>query len=190
MPKTSEIFQKISDRQIEGMMLHAQLADYYDFLNLRGFKRMHEYHFLCEAVEMRGLHRYYINHYNMLLVGSHPGKASMIPDSWYAYTRQQVTSDVKRRSVREAMLKWLGWERESKACYERWYRELCDLGEIAAAQKIGNLVCAVDQELKYADRLCIDMDSTGYDLTYIAIMQEALHDHYDEKTREIGVDIC
>lgn len=190
MPKTSEIFQKISERQITGMMLHEQLADYYDFLNLRGLKRLHEYHFFYEAAEMRGIRRYYINHYNMLVSGSHPNNPTIIPDNWHAYTRQQVTPDTKRRSVRDAMAKWISWERESKACYEHCYRDLCDLGEIAAAQKVKDLACAVDQELKYADRLCIDMESTGYDLTYIIMMQDSLHDYYDSKTKEIGISIC
>ena len=190
MPKACDIFQKISERQITGMMLHEQLADYYDFLNLRGFKRLHEYRFFCEAAEMRGIHRYYINHFNMLVLGSHPGNPSAIPDGWSNYTRQQVTQDVKRRSVRDGMGRWISWERESKKFYERCYSELCEIGEIAAAQKAKALACNVDQELKYADRLCLDMEGTGYDLTYIVMMQDDLHDHYEAKTKEIGVNIC
>lgn len=190
MHKAGEIFQRVSERQITGMMMHEQLADFFDFLNLRGFKRLHEYHFFCESAEMRGVHRYYINHYNMLVTGGHPAKPTMIPDNWYAYTRQQVTTDVKRRSIRDAMVKWIAWERESKALYETCYKELCECCEIAAAQKIKDLVCAVDQEIKAADRLCIDLDSTGYDLTYIIMIQDAMHDHYDAETGEIGVHIC
>lgn len=190
MAKTSEIFQRISERLIVGMMLHEQFADYYDFLNLRGFKRLHEYRFFCESATMRGVHRYHINHFNMLIPGGHPSNPAAIPDSWISYTRQQVTADTKRRAVRDGMTKWATWERETKKLYERCYSELCALGEIAAADKIKELVCAVDQELKCAERLCIDLDSSGHDLSYILMMQDELHETYAAKTRDIGIDIC
>ena len=56
----SEIFNAISNHQIEGIMLHGQMADYFDFLSLHGFKRMQEYHYLDESTCMRSVHRYYI----------------------------------------------------------------------------------------------------------------------------------
>ena len=40
-----EIFGRISQHMIRGMMTHDQLASYYDFLGLRGYKRCHEYHY-------------------------------------------------------------------------------------------------------------------------------------------------
>ena len=49
----AEVFSKIDAHMKTGMILHDQLANYYDFLGLMGFKRLHEYHFLREAVSMR-----------------------------------------------------------------------------------------------------------------------------------------
>lgn len=55
-----EIFSKISAHMIEGMMFHEQMCNYYDFLGLHGYKRCHEYHYLCETIEHRKLERFYI----------------------------------------------------------------------------------------------------------------------------------
>ena len=44
-----EIFSKISQRMIGGLMFHEQMSNYYDFLNLRGYKKCHEYHYLEET---------------------------------------------------------------------------------------------------------------------------------------------
>ena len=64
-----EIYSKISEHMINGMMLHDQMANYYDFLGLKGYKRCHEYHFMKETCDYRGLCRYYINHYSEFLIG-------------------------------------------------------------------------------------------------------------------------
>lgn len=56
-----DVFTKVSDHLIDGMMMHEQMADYYNFLGLEGFKRLHEYHFLCETISMRRIHRYFID---------------------------------------------------------------------------------------------------------------------------------
>lgn len=190
MSKAGEIFASIRQHQIRGMMLHEQMADYFDFLNLRGFKRMHEYHFLDECVQMRGVSRYYLNHFNMLIADEAPTDPAIIPDTWKNYTRQQVTAEVKKQAVRNGMLKWTEWERETKKKYERAYSELCALGEVAAAHKIKELVCDVDEELKYADRMHIRLEGIGYSIADIDMMQDELHEKYKQKTREMGVEIC
>ena len=41
-----EIYAQIAEHMIKGMMIHEQLANYYDFLGLKGYKRCHEYHYM------------------------------------------------------------------------------------------------------------------------------------------------
>jgi NADH:ubiquinone oxidoreductase subunit len=186
----SEVFSIISAHQVEGMMLHNDMADYYDFLGLMGFKRMHEYHFLEETASLRGTHRYYINHYNMLVEEKQVKSTSHIPDAWVGYTRQSVDQAAKKNAVQSCMEKWVEWERSTKKLYEEMYCALCDAGEIASAMKVKELICDVDCELKCADRLHIELKSVGYDLSYIFFMQDTMHEEYREKSKKIGVDIC
>ena len=83
-----EIFAEISAHMIKGLMVHTQLADYYDFLGLSGYKRCHEYHALKESCEYRGINRYFINHYNRLVPENEIEDPNIIPDNWYKYRKK------------------------------------------------------------------------------------------------------
>ena len=47
-----EIFTNLAEHQIKGMMVHEQLANYYDFLGLPGYRNCHEYHFMKERQQI------------------------------------------------------------------------------------------------------------------------------------------
>ena len=36
-----EIFKNLANHMIKGLILHSELANYYDFLNLTGYKKCH-----------------------------------------------------------------------------------------------------------------------------------------------------
>lgn len=179
-----EIFKRISSHMVEGVMLHEQMADYYDFLNLHGYKRCHEYHMHCEMKQLRRLHRYYINHFNRLIEEEPSTNPDAIPASWYRYTRQDVDTNTKRQAVKTGIEKWVAWETTTKDLYENMYRELMELGEVAAAKKVSCLICDVDLELKWAQRRHINLLASDYSINYILGEQDRLHDHYLKKMRK------
>ena len=179
-----EIFKKLLAHQIKGVMTHEQLANYYDFMNLHGYKRCHEYHAKREFDDMRKLQRYYINHFNKLIEEERVNDPEIIPASWYKYTRQEVDASTKRQAVKTGVEKWVEWETETKRLYEDMYNELLDLGEVAAAQKIACFVCAVDKELKWAQRKHINLLASDYNISYILGEQDHLHDWYKKKMRK------
>lgn len=186
----NEVFSKISSRLVEGMMLHEKMADYYDFLGLMGFKRIHEYRFLKDAAEIRGVHRYFINHFNMLMTESSVYQDWKIPQSWDGRTRDEVKTETKRNAVIAGLEKWVEWEHDTKRLYEQCYVELCDLDEVAAACKIKKLIIDEDMTAKCADRLHIKLKGMDYDMPTIYILQDEIHSEYDERTKKIGVNIC
>lgn len=186
----SEVFSKINSRMIESMMLCDKLSNYYDFLGMMGFKREYEYYFLCEAVQMRGVNRYYINHYNELLSESQVSDPFSIPAAWYGHARKDVSANTKKSALKSATETWCNWLRETKKLYEQSYKELCDIGEIASACKVKELVSDADMRLKCADRQYIKLQSIDYDLPTICLMQDEIHAEYDEKEKGIGVSIC
>lgn len=186
----SEVFEKIDAHMKEGMIFHDKMADYYDFLGLMGFKRLHEYRFFEESAAMRGVNRYYINHFNRLIEESKMEPKSVIPASWYGPERREVGTSAKRSAIRSGMEAWMAWEKETKVLYERCYCCLCKLEEIAAACKVKELISDVDMELKEACRLNLKLQSIDYDMPTILLMQDEMHEHYREKEKGIGVDIC
>lgn len=190
MLTSDEIFKKINDHMIKGIVFHAEMADYFDFLNLHGFKRLHEYRYLKESCEMRGLHRYYVNHFEKLLPESSGDMPAVIPKGWIGYIRSDVGSDAKKDYVKQAFETWYNWELSTKDIMEVAYTELCEIGEIAAACKIKELLMDADQCAKKASRMKLKLQSINYDMPTIALMQDDIHKKYKEKEEKIGVDIC
>jgi hypothetical protein len=185
-----EIYSKIASHMIKGMMLHEELADYYDFLGLQGYKRCHEYHYLDETCAYRGLCRYYINHHNKLILKVEFDNPNVIPDSWYKYTRQDVDNNTKKNAVKNGITVWVDWEKETKSLYEQMYKELIAIDEIASALKVHELICDVDCELKKAERYYLNKKAIDYDLTEIIAEQKPKHEKYKKKMKKLGVSIC
>lgn len=52
-------------------------------MNLRGFKREGEYHYFKESAELRGLHRYAINHFNKMIFDKDIPSPRLIPANWH-----------------------------------------------------------------------------------------------------------
>lgn len=186
----NEVFEKLDAHMKEGIMFHDNMANYYDFLDMMGFKRMHEYHFFCEAAAMRGLNRYFINHFNALINSDVKARSDAIPSAWYTHIRRDIGTNTKRTAVKSAMEAWRSWEEDTKKLYESCYCDLCKLEEVAAACKVKELIEDVDMELKTADRLYIKLQSIDYDLPTIYLMQDEMHENYANKEKSIGVSIC
>lgn len=90
-----EIFAEINERFIGAVMMHGQFADYFDFLGLKGFKRMHEYQHIAESLERRKVCRYFISHHNQLIDDAFDGKVNVIPDAWRTAKRLSVGKSTK-----------------------------------------------------------------------------------------------
>ena len=180
---TDEIFSELSAHMIKGMMIHDQMANYYDFLSLRGYKRCHEYHFKKETCGYRRINRYYINHFGRLIAEKKVEDPEAIPSSWYRYSRKEVDANTKRSAVRTAIEKWVVWEKETKTLYQSAVKDLRDNGDEAAALFIEEYVKDVDCELKYAERKALDLDAVDYSLAYIIGEQTHIHDKYKRKMK-------
>lgn len=185
-----EIYTQIAEHMLEGIMFHEASANYYDFLNLKGFKRMHEYQYLEETCNYRLICRYYLNHHNKLVPHTQPTPSNIIPENWYKYTRQDVDINTKRNAIKTNITEWIKWEKSVKAFYSSMYKELCDIGEIADAIMLKDLIVDVDMEIKNADRLMLDLKSADYAMDVIIPMQEEIHEMYRKLTEDVGKCLC
>lgn len=176
-----DIFSEINARQIAALMFHRQMADYFDFLSLHGYKRMHEYQYFSESKANRKISRYYINHHGRLLDDKFEGEVKVIPTAWMTANRMSVGKGTKQKAVEDAFNEYREWESETKECYEHYAKKLREIGAEADALKIDCLVKDVDHELKMLDRIILDLISAGYDMVYIVESQCKLHDKYKKK---------
>lgn len=186
-----EIYSKIANHMIEGLMIHEELANYYDFLGLKGYKRCHEYHYIKETLNYRTLCRYFINHHNMLIPDTRVDTPDVIPASWYSHVRSDVDVATKQNAVKTGLTKWVEWERETKKLYQDMYKELIDIDEVASAMKIKCFIDDVDCELKKAERYWLNKEAIGYNMSSIIAEQNRKHKKYDMKCKkELNVKIC
>ena len=175
----SEIFYEIANHMLEGIMTHQQLANYYDFLGLGGYKRCHEYHFLDEMCSYRKVQRYFISHYNKLIPQKSRQFPNLIPAGWYEVERGDVDATTRSTAVKAGMEKWVDWQRKTKKFYEQKYKELMDMGEVAAAHFVEDILLHTTHELKKAEKYWIQKKAIAYDMKEIFAQQDKKSAKYD-----------
>lgn len=174
----SDIFSELSAHFIKGMMVHDQMANYYDFLSLRGYKRYHEYQFKHDSCNYRKLNRFYINHYNKLIAEKPVSDPNIIPETWYRYSREDVDPATKKTVIKAGISEWIRWETATLAKLQQAQLDLYDDGEVASAMLINKFIKDVEKELKCAKRTQLDLTAVDYDMCYILDMQKPIHDKY------------
>ena len=186
-----EVFNDIARRMTANVMRHTQLSNLFDFLNLRGEKREQEYHALAESVELKGLHRYAINHLYKLIDDRTVEIPQLIPTSWYSGTKKDVSNDMRRGYLRSSYEEWFKWETETKELYEQCFKRLTEGGKIAEANKVNELIKDVDEELKYLSREMWEYKSVDYSLDFVLMKQDGKHESYENITKsELRVEFC
>lgn len=181
--EVNEIFQGLVDHALTGVMLHSQMAQYFDFLNLHGYKKMSMYHAKAELCNLDKIKAYYLNHYNKL-IKEHFNDPGAIPEGWYEHVRQDVDINTKRQAVRDGFTKWKDWEKDTKKYYSDMYKELCDIGEVAAAMKLSCCVEDVDKELKWVERKLLELQAADFGMDFIIDEQSFYHEFYKKKMAE------
>lgn len=152
-----EAFAAVASHMVEGLTHHNQWMILYDFLGFKGYMKCQEYHYLEETKEYIHLLHYYMKHYHKMIKFGNIPDVNLIPENWYKYSQKAVDVNTKRNAVRDAMEQWIQWEISTKSLYESVYKELVNIGEIAAAQEIGKYIEDVSNELAAAEekQLCL-----------------------------------
>ena len=182
----SEIYSGIISHMIKGMMMHENLANYYDFLGLGGYKKCHEYHFMEETANFRKLTSYYICHHNNLIPDTDITPVQVIPDSWYQVDRFDVDIATKKSAVKTGLTIWHRWEKETQQLYEQMYQEMMNGGYVADALNFKKYVCDVTEELKKVEKYMLNKLAVDFDLAYIMEEQKPKKEKYKCKLKDIG----
>ena len=183
-----EIFSELCAHMQKGVRLHDQFTTIYDFLNLKGYKKCHEYRCFEEHYGYRKLKNFYINNYQKIVIEKENKFEDIVPQNWYKHVKSDVDAGTKRSAIKDMMKLWIDWEQDTKNLLTKSYKELYELGEIYAALEISQYLNDVSMELIAAQQWQIDLESHGYDLTVIIPEQEALYKKYKKKMKQIYED--
>lgn len=179
-----EIYMKLDEHMQKALSFHEQLADYFCFLGLQGFKRKLEYQYMCEVAGKRKLHHKYINMHQKIIPLRRTELPQMIPRDWNKYTTADVNDSVLPKFVKSAMEQYKDWEEKTKQLYEEMWQKAMNYGMAADAEYISELVEDVMKEQKKINRMCEQLNGTGYDATAIHTMQDKYHERYKKKYNE------
>ena len=183
-----EIFNKIAEHMKKGLMIHDQIASIYGFLNLYGYQKCHEYHFIEESYAYRRLIDFYSDTYHKLIMDNTIENPKLIPSNWFKYDKMEVDINTRKNAIKTTIKQWIDWEQEAKKLLEDSYKELYEIGEIYAAQVIANFLTDTAQELITAHYKYIKLESSGYDMPFILDEQNFLYEKYKDKMRCIFDD--
>ena len=181
----SEIFKQLSAHMRKGCVTHEALAEYYDFLALKGFHQCHEYHLMDEKCGYRKFCHYYVQHYNQILKHQQVDPSTIIPASWYNHSRKDVDIILKRESVKTGFEVWIKWQKETKQFYERMYKELVEIGQVAAALFLSQYICDVTKELRKAEEEYLKYMALDFKIQPILDEQQRIYKKYKKKTCSI-----
>lgn len=179
------VFSEINARMIAALMFHDQMSDYFDFLGMKGYKKLHEYQYFSESMERKKINQYYINHHNKLIPNTYSGQVAVIPENWQTANRISVGKSTKQKGIEDGFNQYHDWEAETKSLYEHYSSQLREMGAVADAIMVEKLVEDVDNELKKLEKIVVDLISSGYDMVYITESQQRIHDKYKAKMCEI-----
>lgn len=166
---THNIFTKLANRMVGAMMVHTQLTELFNFIDLksdakRQKKQLHE-----ETDGLLKLEKYAAQHHHILITSNNPPQVDILNLSMLKQPNDKLSPDNKIYLIQYALKEWIEWERESKIIYEDAYHNLVDMSEIAAGDFVLQYVRDVDKELRDAEllyrvRYAIDWDlATIYD---------------------------
>lgn len=180
-----EVFTQLAKHMLEGMKLHCEFSKGYDFLGFYGFSKCHEYHYLAETKGYECLLHYYSCRYHKLLELKDIPEPNIIPDTWYKYTTMAVDTGTKRSATKSMMEKWVEWEKDTKQFYQKMYKELYENDEIAAANEVKSYIYDVDEELCYAEKKLIELETLGYDALSLIEWQQPMYKKFKNKLKHL-----
>lgn len=182
-----ETMDKLASHMVSGMMFHEQMAEYYLFLNLEGYAKCHEYHFLDETCNYRKFCKFYTKHFQRL-IHTKIEVEQYIPESWYKYTRLDADKSTVQSSVKSGLEMWVDWERKTKKMYEEVYAQLVEANEVDAAIYIGKLVKCVSNELEKVEAYLIKKNIVDYNISDILAEQHHKKEKYKCKIKEMAAE--
>lgn len=180
-----EIFCDLKADKIKGIMYHEQLRNAFNLLNLGGFKRWQEFRLGKETKELIDTNRFFVEEYGMLIDDSIIDDPKAIPKSWFNIERNSIDTSTIRRAVKDLFEVWCKWEENVRKNLYNYFIELTEIDEIEAANFVNKMICDNDEELKYIKRIKMKLQNVDYDIVYITLIQDKMHDCYKEKMKEI-----
>lgn len=181
-----QLYSVLESHMVEGIMFHNDMSDYFNFIGLHGFKRIHEYQFYEENKNRRLLCRNVLDMHNKLIPHNEELKTKEnIPKEWYSYTRMDIDDNILPKLVKSGWKTYKEWEEETKQLYQDIACLFYEKGMPIDSDIVLCYAKDAQEELKEIYRMCEKLNMIGYDVVGISDMQEQIHDCYKNKLKQL-----
>lgn len=171
---THNVFTKLANRMVGAMMIHTQLTELFNFIDLKSDAKWQKKQLHDESNGLLKLEKYAAQHHHILITSDNPPQVDILNIDILKHPNDKLSPDDKIRLIQYALKEWIEWEKKSKVIYEDSYRNLVDMSEIAAADFVLQYVKDVDKELRDAELLYRVRDAIDWDLATIYDKQARL----------------
>lgn len=186
-----DILELVIIRKLQGVMIHNDLKNGFDYLNMHGFKRQQEYRSMDEMSDFNGLTRYMINRHDKMFT-KNVERVQILPMGLETLTsRFSISADQKKQFVKSMFENWHEWEKETVELLEKYATELAKTERNVDAHKIKELLLGTSKELKYLERQVLEYSNVDWSLHHLYCCQEELHSKYKSKLEEgFKIEMC
>lgn len=185
MSEQSDLCTRALTRQLEGVMFHHSMVEYFEFLTLPGFAELQRYRFDSELSEYKALHKWFIEEFNVL-PQTNAETQNVVPKDWYKYNRYDVTIVNRQHGVKDGFAEWIKWEESTRKIFAEIYSKLLGVaGWMPLAIHIAPLVEDVSNEIADAEEIAFLFAGMNYDMPTIISMQNEFYQKYHKKRKHI-----
>ena len=169
-----DVFNKVSDTILKGMMVHEQIMNAYLFMGLEGYAKCHEHHYICETKNHIKVSKYLLEHYGYLVEQGRIEPPVEINPKWYGAHKSDLDPKSRIQSVMDLAYSWIQWEKTAFDSFNKAYKDLFDQGEFVAAEFIKEFSVETAVELSWARNENLKLQAVNYDPVYIMEEQPKL----------------
>lgn len=181
----NEILGKLISRQIIGIANHEQMSNLFDLLNLHGYKRLNEFRFFEESINLRKTQRFCVSITDKLAILEEMTPPKGLPNTFLNKSRKDIDKEQKYEIVKSAFEKSKIWEEGTLKLLNDLYISSQQIKAGEVARFVMCMIEDVTKEIKYINReLQLIRDVSNLDV--LLERQNEIHEKYKEKTLKLN----
>lgn len=142
-----ELWSKVCEHQVTGLMYHFQFADMFYFLGLDCLGKEQERHYREESNALRDSHKFVLEHHRKIITENRVENVDLIPSAWTKYTAGDVDKSVRKSQVMSIFDTWLTWETKTRDYYVEMYQKAEEQHAVLDCCRLKELILCVEKEL-------------------------------------------
>jgi hypothetical protein len=162
-----DVWLKIMEQNLEGVMFHSYEEDLFTLLDLKGFRKMHKCQVEEESENLGNIKKKYIDLYKKMPVLESQGF-----DKWKMYDESELSHEKIAAMVKESMEDYAHWETEVLEHLLKWKRNTKD------RKLVHSMIEDVMKELKYIENIMDVLEEHEYNYECISEMSDYLYQVY------------